>query len=103
MFYCPQINRVEETQVKDPSSCDFGMVTSWTQMIRTDLRDTDVAQPDLLERDEPIWLEVVIHCPQGSGPFPLAVINHGSTGDGKDPSFFGETWSHTSLAALLVR
>ena len=68
----------------------FGAVTSVTQFIRTGL-------------DGSAKLEVVLHFPPGDGPFPLAVMNHGSTGDGKNPAFFGETWSFTPLADFLTR
>lgn len=57
---------------------------------------------DLVEGGSQINLEVVIFKPEGNGPFPLAVMNHGSTGRGNDPAIFGETWTAPWLADVLV-
>jgi dienelactone hydrolase len=56
---------------------------------------------DLVEDSQAINLEVVLFKPPGVGPFPLAVLNHGSTGEGNKPALFAETWSHVGLAAFL--
>jgi dienelactone hydrolase len=56
---------------------------------------------DLVEDGKPVRLEVVIFKPPGAGPFPLAVVNHGSTGSGRDPSLFRQTWYNAPLAAFL--
>ena len=40
----------------------------------------------LQENGKPIRLEVVIDKPAGDGPFPLLVVNHGSTGRGNNPA-----------------
>jgi dienelactone hydrolase len=58
-------------------------------------------QTDLVEDGKPIRLEAVIFKPSGSGPFPLAVVNHGSTGGGRDPTLFRQTWFNASLASFL--
>jgi dienelactone hydrolase len=55
----------------------------------------------LVEDGRPVRLEVVIFKPPGQGPFPLAVINHGSTGRGNDPALFTQTWSAADLADFL--
>ena len=47
--------------------------------------------PDLRENGKPVQLEVAVFKPNGAGPFPLLVFNHGSTGDGKDSELFGLT------------
>jgi hypothetical protein len=48
----------------------------------------------LTEEGKPVRLEVVTFKPDGAGPFPLLVINHGSTGRGNDPALFRQTrWS----------
>lgn len=39
--------------------------------------------------------------PKGTGPFPLAVVNHGSTGAGTDPALFGQTCSNDWFADVL--
>ena len=57
---------------------------------------------ELLENGVPVRLEVVIFRPSGNGPFPLAVINHGSTGSGRDPALFTETWTDVGLANFLT-
>ncbi|MEX0325494.1 MAG: alpha/beta hydrolase family protein [Puniceicoccaceae bacterium] len=43
---------------------------------------------DLVEDGQPVRLEVVYAEPDGEGPFPTVVFNHGSTGNGSDPSRF---------------
>jgi dienelactone hydrolase len=55
----------------------------------------------LVENNKPVQLEIVIYKPPGVGPFPLAIINHGSTGQGDNPKLFAETWDHVGLAGFL--
>ena len=43
-------------------------------------------------------LEVRVFAPDGTGPFPTLLFNHGSTGDGTDPSLFALTWTCLPLA-----
>ena len=57
---------------------------------------------NLIEADKPVNLEAVIYKPAGTGPFPLAVINHGSTGNGKGDVPFTLTWKHDWLAEFLT-
>ena len=40
--------------------------------------------------------------PAGTGPFPLAVVNHGSTGRGNDPRLFRQTFIAPMLAEFLT-
>jgi pimeloyl-ACP methyl ester carboxylesterase len=56
----------------------------------------------LREEGKPIRLEVVIKKPSGSGPFPLLVFNHGSTGRGTDPNLFTATYASSDIADLFV-
>lgn len=56
----------------------------------------------LVEDGKPVALEAVIFSPAGDGPFPLAVVNHGSTGYGNDQSLFGLTWTNPWLAETLI-
>ena len=58
-------------------------------------------ETDLVENGKPIRLEAVIFKPSGAGPFPLAVVNHGSTGSGVDTSRFGQTWYNLPFASFL--
>lgn len=69
-----------------------GAVVNWTR------GKSELVQTDLVEGGKPIRLEVVIFKPPGTGPFPLAVINHGSTGRGDNPALFTETWVDLGLA-----
>jgi len=59
-----------------------------------DARQIRILQIDLIEDGKPVRLEVAIFRPSGAGPFPLAVINHGSTNR-------GVTWFATDLADFL--
>jgi len=56
----------------------------------------------LVENQKPVELETVLFKPEGDGPFPLAIVNHGSTGDGDDPDSFGYTWTNPWLADILT-
>jgi hypothetical protein len=56
----------------------------------------------LQEGGKSIRLEVVIKKPSGSGPFPLLVFNHGSTGRGTDPNLFTETYASPAIADFFV-
>ena len=57
---------------------------------------------ELREDGKPVRLEVVIAKPQGDGPFPLLVVNHGSTGQGTNPALFTETFSNPAFAEMFV-
>lgn len=57
-----------------------------------DARTTRYLETDLKENGEPIKLEVVLFTPEGAGPFPLLVFNHGSTGSGRKQSRIEETF-----------
>jgi dienelactone hydrolase len=50
-----------------------------------------------------IELEVVLFTPPGPGPFPTVMFNHGSTGNGSDPSLFTVTWTSESIAQFFAR
>ena len=57
----------------------------------------------LRENGNPVRLEVVIDKPPGDGPFPLLVVNHGSTGEGNDPTLFTQTFSNPAFAEMFVK
>ncbi len=57
----------------------------------------------LEENGKPVRLEVVIDKPPGDGPFPLLVVNHGSTGQGNNRALFAETFSNPAFAEVFVR
>jgi dienelactone hydrolase len=56
----------------------------------------------LFENGQPIRLQVVIFKPEGAGPFPLLVVNHGSTGKGTDPELFKVVVVDPKFARIFV-
>ena len=58
-------------------------------------------QTGLVENGKRVRLEAVVFRPAGTGPFPLAVVNHGSTGRGNDPRLFRQTFIAPMLAEFL--
>ncbi|WP_345944677.1 prolyl oligopeptidase family serine peptidase [Variovorax sp. dw_954] len=50
-----------------------------------------------VEGGKPVTLEVVIFKPAGAGPFPLLMVNHGSTGNGDNPALFTSTFTSPTL------
>ncbi|MFK7965751.1 MAG: alpha/beta hydrolase family protein [Burkholderiaceae bacterium] len=52
----------------------------------------------LTENSARVSLEAVIYQPDGKGPFPTLVFNHGSTGTGSDSSLFSKTWAEPNIA-----
>lgn len=63
--------------------------------------DLELLETDLVEDDQNIGLSVMIYSPSGDGPFPLALIHHGSTGTGKGSTLFKEVWSNDWFADIL--
>jgi len=61
----------------------------------------DVLVTDLVEAGEPIELAVAIYAPDGDGPFPLALVHHGSTGTGTNPRDFDWFFTNDWLADIL--
>ena len=49
-----------------------------------------------------VRLEVVIFKPAVPGPFPLLVVNHGSTGDGTNRHLFTRTFARRAFAEIFV-
>jgi dienelactone hydrolase len=72
-----------------------GALVDWTGG-KSELLPTELA-----EDGKPVRLEAALFKPPGAGPFPLAVINHGSTGRGTDPALFTQTWFAVDLADFL--
>lgn len=46
---------------------------------------------------QPVSLAVVVYRPEGSGPWPTLVVNHGSTGNGDRPDLFGNVFTSLDL------
>lgn len=55
-----------------------------------------------VENGKPVTLEVVIFKPPGPGPFPLLMVNHGSTGNGDNPALFTSTWTSHTLVKVFT-
>ena len=62
---------------------------------------SEFLQTDFVENGQSVKLEAVVFRPPGEGPFPLAVVNHGSTGAGDDQAAFTDTWSDPWFAEIL--
>ena len=56
---------------------------------------------ELSKNGQPIKLETATFKPKGEGPFPLAIVNHGSTGNGKNPAIAKLTFVDTAIAQFL--
>ena len=80
---------------------DFSALTKPDAVVEWTRGKSEFLATDLIEDGKPVRLEAVIFKPNGAGPFPLAVINHGSTGGGRDPALFTQTWFATELADFL--
>jgi pimeloyl-ACP methyl ester carboxylesterase len=92
-----------------------GQIVSHATMTKTDLATltepnavipwtrgkSELLRTALIEDGKPVDLEVVIFRPNGAGPFPLAMFNHGSTGNGTKPALFTETLFDVGLADFL--
>lgn len=61
-------------------------------------RSTVRVPTPFVENGAPVTLEMVVYKPEGAGPFPAVMFNHGSTGIGNDPSLFKQTWAPERLA-----
>lgn len=58
----------------------------------------DFIKTTLVEDGKPIQLELLISKPQGVGPFPVVIFNHGSTGRGDRPDLFRQAWSSPAIS-----
>ena len=64
--------------------------------------ESSMIDSGLLENGQPIRLQVVIFKPEGAGPFPLLVVNHGSTGKGTDSKSFKQVFVDRAFAKIFV-
>jgi pimeloyl-ACP methyl ester carboxylesterase len=72
------------------------------QNITWSKRQVEFLDTDLVENGRPVRLEVVLFKPEGAGPFPLVVFNHGSTGGGTLPERFTRTSWNFGLAEFFL-
>ncbi|HTF78245.1 MAG TPA: alpha/beta hydrolase [Bradyrhizobium sp.] len=80
---------------------DFSSLTQPDAVVEWTRGKSEFLETDLIEDGRPVRLEAVIFKPNGAGPFRLAVINHGSTGTGRNPELFTQTWFSADLADFL--
>ena len=64
--------------------------------------ESNMIDSGLLENGQPIRLQVVIFKPEGAGPFPLLVVNHGSTGKGTNTESFKQVFVDRAFAKIFV-
>ncbi len=62
-----------------------------------------MVKTSLIERGAPVRLQVIYKKPKGGGPFPLLLLNHGSTGRGDDSSLFRIPHFYHAIANYFVR
>src|SRR4029079_4459278 len=74
------------------SRADFASLAKPDATIMWTRGKSEFLETELMEDGKFARLEAVIFRPSGAGPFPLAVINHGSTGRGSNPALYTETW-----------
>ncbi len=66
------------------------------------VREDARASTPFIENGQPVTLEVVLFKPLEEGRYPTLVFNHGSTGNGSDPSLFGITFTSKTIARHFV-
>jgi dienelactone hydrolase len=66
------------------------------------VRIDERASTPFVEGGQPVELEVVMFRPFGPGPYPTVMFNHGSTGNGSDPSLFTITTYSETIAKFFV-
>jgi dienelactone hydrolase len=66
--------------------------------MRVDARATT----DFVEDGRAVTLEVVLFRPLEDGRYPTVVFHHGSTGNGSDPSLYGQTFTSKAVAQHFV-
>jgi dienelactone hydrolase len=89
------VSRASMTRADFASLLRPDAAVAWTRA------KSEFLETGLIEDGRPVRLEAVIFKPDGAGPFPLAVINHGSTGTGTDPAWAKQTWFAADLADFL--
>lgn len=62
----------------------------------------DLVPTAMLEEGRRIHLEILHARPDGAGPFPVVVFNHGSTGDGSRPALFGQSRVNPSITKFFL-
>jgi len=85
-----------------PVSCDSTSILEngvcRTFAVRLDER----AATPFVENGQAVRLEVVLFQPLQGSRFPTLVFHHGSTGNGSDPTLFGQTFTSKAIASYFV-
>jgi hypothetical protein len=81
---------------------DLGTLMSGRASIAWTALKSEFLDTSLREDGKAVRLEVVLFRPPGSGPFPLFVFNHGSTGSGRHPELFTETRWNFAIADFFM-
>jgi dienelactone hydrolase len=87
----PALQECDSTSVLENGTCR-------TFAVRIDER----AATSFVENGAPVTLEVVLFRPLEEGRYPTLMFNHGSTGDGSDPSQFTLTYTNKAVAQYFV-
>jgi dienelactone hydrolase len=89
---------------QDTAHGDCDSATNWDGLACRAFatRSTVRAPTPFVENGRPVELEVVLFTPPGAGPFPTVMFNHGSTGDGSDPSLFTVTFVSETVARFFA-
>ena len=66
------------------------------------VRTVERAPTPFVESGSAVTLEVVLYKPLGPGPYPAVMFNHGSTGNGDDPSQFRVTYTNEAIARFFA-
>jgi dienelactone hydrolase len=92
------------TTVSEPVSdnCDATSVLENGVCRAFAIMSNERIQTPYTENGESVSLEVVLFKPPVDGRYPTIVFHHGSTGDGSDPSRFGNTFFSKSIAFYFV-
>jgi len=86
--------------VSDP--CDSSSILENGACRTFATRSDERAPTPFVENGQAVSLEVVLFMPLQGSRFPLLVIHHGSTGNGSDPSLFGQTFTSKAIANFFV-
>jgi dienelactone hydrolase len=90
--------------VREPAGdpCDSSSVLEGGVCRPFALRIDARAPTGFVEDGGTVSLEVVLFRPLGDGRYPTVVFHHGSTGNGSDPSLFGQTFTSKAVAQHFV-
>lgn len=62
-----------------------------------------LVETSLVEENRPVRLQAILYKPPGSGPHPVALVSHGSTGTGGDAALFTQTFAPATLSMCFLQ